>query len=306
MAGPDDAVAKPLLPQGAAMELPGRGTTFVRTVPGPPGAPTLLLLHGWTATADLNWFTCYHPLGRQFRVVALDHRGHGRGIRSRKMFRLEDCADDAMAVMDVLGIERCIPVGYSMGGPVAQLVWKRHRGRVEGLVLCATAGYFANSREEKLSFLGLSGLAAVARLTPVQARRWLTDQLYLQRKTSLWEPWAVQEASQHDWRTVLEAGRSIGGFSSREWIAEVDVPTSVVITMADHVVPVRRQVRLFESISDAEAYRVDGDHDVVVSKPERFVPTLLRAAHSVVERAAAAREMQDSPLLDVEPDTAAY
>jgi 3-oxoadipate enol-lactonase len=272
------------------MELPGRGTTFVRTVPGPEGAPTLLLLHGWTATADLNWFTAYHPLGRQFRVIALDHRGHGRGIRSRKLFRLEDCADDAMAVMDVLGIDTCIPVGYSMGGPVAQLVWKRHPERVDGLVLCATSGYFATSREEKLSFLGLSGLAAVARLTPTQAQRWLTEQFYLQRKTSQWEPWAIQEASLHDWRTVLEAGRAIGSFSSREWIADVDVPTSVVITMRDSVVPVRRQVRLFESISGAEAYRVDGDHDAVVAQPERFVPTLLRAVNSVVERVAAAND----------------
>ena len=254
------------------MELPGRGTTFVRTVPGPPDAPTLVLLHGWTATADLNWFTCYHPLGRQFRVIALDHRGHGRGIRTRKLFRLDDCADDAVAVMDVLGIERCIPVGYSMGGPVAQLLWKRHPDRVDGLVLCATAGYFATSREEKLSFLGLSGLAAVARLTPLQARRWLTEQLYLQRKSSAWEPWAVQEASLHDWRTVLEAGRSIGSFSSREWIGDVDVPTSVVITMRDRVVPVRRQVRLFEAITGAEAFRVDGDHDSVVVEARAIRP----------------------------------
>jgi 3-oxoadipate enol-lactonase len=288
------------------MELPGRGTTFVRTVPGPPGAPTLVLLHGWTATADLNWFTCYHPLGRQFRVIALDHRGHGRGIRTRKLFRLEDCADDAVAVMDVLGIERGIPVGYSMGGPVAQLLWKRHPDRVDGLVLCATAGYFATSREEKLSFLGLSGLAAVARLTPLQARRWLTEQLYLQRKSSAWEPWAVQEAGLHDWRTVLEAGRSIGSFSSREWIGEVDVPTSVVITMRDRVVPVRRQVRLFEAITGAEAFRVDGDHDSVVSKPERFVPTLIRAATSVVDRAGAARSANPSQLRDGLPDSATH
>ena len=55
----------PHLPNGAAMELPGRGTTFVRTMAGPPDAPTLMLLHGWTASADLNWFTCYGPLSRQ-------------------------------------------------------------------------------------------------------------------------------------------------------------------------------------------------------------------------------------------------
>jgi 3-oxoadipate enol-lactonase len=266
------------------MELPGRGTTFVRSLPGPAGAPTVVLLHGWTATADLNWFTCYRPLAEHYRVIALDHRGHGRGIRSRKTFRLEDCADDAVAVCDVLGIEQFIPIGYSMGGPVAQLIWQRHQQRTAGLVLCATSAYFATSREERLSFLGLSGLAAVARLTPLQARQWLTDQFYLQKKADLWEPWAINEAAMHDWRAVLEAGRAIGNFSSREWITEIDVPTSTLITMRDRVVPVRRQVRLFEAIPDAEAFRVDGDHDAVVAHAKQFVPTLLRAIRSVVER----------------------
>jgi len=277
-------VSVPPLPHGAALELPGRGTTFVRTMDGPPGAPTLLLLHGWTATADLNWFTCYHPLSERYRVVALDHRGHGRGIRSRKAFRLEDCADDAVAVCDALGIERIIPVGYSMGGPVAQLVWQRHPERVRALVLCATAPYFRNSRNERIGFIGLTGMAALARLTPLQARQWLTEQVYLQRKTEQWEPWAVQEASLHDWRMVLEAGGAIGRFDSREWLTGVDVPAAVVITMRDRVVPVRRQVRLFETIDSAEAFRVDGDHDSIASLPERFVPTLLRAVESAVER----------------------
>lgn len=281
----DDTVdGRPHLPPGAAMHLPGRGTTFVRTMQGPQHAPTVLLLHGWTASADLNWYTCYRPLSRHYRVVAIDHRGHGRGIRSKKAFQLEDCADDAMAVCDVLGIDRVIPIGYSMGGPIAQLIWQRHRDRVRGLVLCATAPYFITSREERMGFLGLSGLAALARLTPSQARQWLTEQVFLQRKTQEWEPWAIQEASLHDWRMVLEAGRAIGRFNSRDWISEVDVPTSTLITMRDRVVPLRRQVRLFESIPKAEAFRVDGDHDAVVAAADTFVPTLLRAAHSVVER----------------------
>ncbi|MFM7427598.1 MAG: alpha/beta fold hydrolase, partial [Elainella sp.] len=53
-------------------------------VAGPRGAPTVILLHGWTATADLNWFTCFEPLGEHFRVLAPDHRGHGRGLRPSK------------------------------------------------------------------------------------------------------------------------------------------------------------------------------------------------------------------------------
>lgn len=276
----------PTLPPGQTLELPGRGTTFVRMLDGPPGAPTLVLLHGWTATGDLNWYTCYEALAEQYRVIGIDHRGHGRGIRSKKVFRLEDCADDAVAVCDELGIDTVIPVGYSMGGPIAQLLWRRHPDRVQGLVLCATAGHFIASREEKLSFIGLSGLATLARVTPVQARTWLTEQLYLQRKTAEWEPWAVEEAGLHDWRAILEAGRAIGSFSSLEWLGEIDAPTSVVVTMRDHVVSVRRQLRLFEAIPGAIAFRVDGDHDAVVANADRFVPTLRRAVHSVVERSA--------------------
>lgn len=278
--------AHPPLPHGESVELEGRGTTFVRHMPGPPGAPTVLLLHGWTASMDLNFFTCFGPLAEHFGVVALDHRGHGRGIRSRKTFRLEDCADDAMAVCDHLGVEFVIPVGYSMGGAVASLVWKQHGARVPALVLCATAPFFHHTRQERLGFLSLGGLAALARVTPTQSREWLTERFYLQRKRDQWEAWAVEEAERHDWRMVLEAGRAIGRFDARPWMSEIDVPTSVIVTMRDSVVPLQRQVRWFEGIPGAEAFRVDGDHDAVVANADRFVPTLVRAVHSVLERVA--------------------
>lgn len=266
------------------MNLDGRGSVLVRCF-GRTHGPTLVLLHGWTATADLNWFRCYPDLGARYRVVAFDHRGHGAGIRTRKPFRLEDCADDVVDVMDVLGIDRFVPVGYSMGGPIAQLTWRRHPARVDGMVLCATAPFFAGRRPERLSFLGLTGLAAVARYTPEQAQVWLTQQLYLQRKSAKWEPWAVREAASHDWRTVLEAGRAIGTFASSDWIGGVDVPVSIVATTLDRVVPLRRQARLMEMIPDAHVFRVDGHHDAAVADSDRFVPALLRAVESVLRRA---------------------
>lgn len=285
----EPTVRAPWLPPGRAVELPGRGTTFIRELAGPsPDAPTVVLLHGWTATADLNWFTCYEALGETYRVVALDHRGHGHGIRSRSPFTIEDCADDTVAVCDQLGIDRFVAVGYSMGGPVALTTWHRHPARVTGLVLCATAPYFSASREERINFMGLSGLARLSRATPPRARTWLTEQLYLQRRAQNWEPWAVQQVSHHDWRMLLEAGRAIGGFSARGWLSHIDVPTSVVITMRDEIVPVRRQIRLFETIHGAEAFRVDGGHDAVVARSEVFVPALLRACASVASRTAAA------------------
>jgi 3-oxoadipate enol-lactonase len=279
-------VTAPRLPPGREITLAGRGTTFIRELPGPaPTAPTLLLLHGWTASADLNWYQSYERLAEQFHVVAIDHRGHGGGIRNRKRFRLEDCADDAAALADELGLDRFIPVGYSMGGPIAQLMWHRHPERVIGLVLCATAVKFSSSREERLGFMGLTGLAALARFAPLSARQWLTEHLFLKRKVGKWEPWAIEQVARHEWRTVLEAGRAIGGFSSRSWIGTINVPTSVIITMRDTVVSLHRQLDLFEAIEGAEAFRVDGDHDACIANADRFVPTLIRAITSVCDRA---------------------
>ena len=258
---------------------------FFREVAGPPGAPVLMLLHGWTATADLNFFPCYEALGRHFRVIAPDQRGHGRGIRSNKPFTLAACADDAAALADQLDVPTFIPVGYSMGGTVAQLMWKRHEQRVRALVLAATSGYFVSTRQERFSFLGLHGLGLLARITPTDARSRITERVYLQRKVSNWEPWAAAQLEQHDWRTILEAGGALGSFNSRDWIRTVDVPASVVVTMRDRVVPVKRQLRLFEMLPRAEAFNVDADHDAVYARADEFVPTLVRACLSAVERA---------------------
>lgn len=268
------------------MHLPGRGTTFVRELPGPsPGAPAIMLLHGWTATADLNFFALYETLGQHFRVVALDHRGHGRGIRSRKPFRLADCADDAACLAAELGIGRFVPVGYSMGGPIALLLWRRHAAAVRGLVLCSTAASFAHSRAERMSFLGLSGLGALARVTPAQARQRLTEEFFLRRKAEAWQPWAVEEASRHDFRMVLEAGHALGTFSARPWLDQIDVPSTVVITTLDQVVPTRRQERLADRVPGATVRRIDAEHDAAVSSAPHYGQLLVAAIHEVTDRA---------------------
>jgi 3-oxoadipate enol-lactonase len=293
MAGPDTElghaagvpsdVDPPGVPPGREVELP-HGTVMVRDLPGPAGAPALVLLHGWTATADLNFFRAYDALSEHFRVLAFDQRGHGTGIRSRAPVRFEDCADDVMAVADAVGLERFVVLGYSMGGAVAQLVARRHGERLLGLILVATAAHFNVHRTERLSFVGLTGLAAAARVTPAPAHRWVTGQFYLQRKTATWAPWAVNQARTNNWRMVAEAGRALGRFRSDEWLGDIGVPTAVIVTMNDEIVPVARQIKLFEAIPDAEAFRIDGGHDAAVAQPARFIRETLRATASVVER----------------------
>lgn len=286
------------LPPGRYLDLPGRGRTWIHEMAGPGHAPssrirageraeppTLFLLHGWTATGALNWFPTFHELGRSYRVITIDHRGHGRGLRTWRRFRLEDCADDVVAAADELGIDSFIPVGYSMGGPIAQLTWKRHRDRVEGLVLCATARNFKGRPGEKALFGVMASLSVAARLTPGSFQRHMTERMLLEKIDDTAEGrWAVDEMRRHDPRMIVEAGQAIGRFSSHDWIGGVDVPTASVVTEYDSVVPAHRQRRLAASIPGATVHPVRGDHTVCVVRPQNFVPALLDACDSVTTR----------------------
>ena len=112
------------------VELPGRGgSTYVTDTPGPdPHSPTIVLLHALGCTGLLTWFPSIRPLAKRFRVVTLDLRWHGQGIRSEE-FSLADCADDVAALIDLLELDDVIVAGYSMGSIVAQRVWRQHPGQ---------------------------------------------------------------------------------------------------------------------------------------------------------------------------------
>lgn len=283
----------PPLPEGGVVEVPGRGHMFVRRAAGPAGAPTVLLLHGLSASADLNWFPSFRPLSRQFNVVAVDHRGHGRGIRSRRPFRLADCADDVAGLLDVLGTGPVIATGYSMGGPISQLLWLRHRHHVAGLVLCATSTHFVRTRPgASVALNAMAGLSLAASLTPESVRRQFFDRLVSGRfEGSPLAQWAATEIRRGNPATIIQAASAVGRFDSRPWIAQIDVPTAVVVTVHDRLVAPARQLRMADAIPDATVHRVAGDHGVCVTDPARFVPMLLTGLNSVASRSAEARRI---------------
>jgi 3-oxoadipate enol-lactonase len=236
-------------------------------------------------TADLNWFPSYAPLAERFRVLALDQRGHGRGLRSWRPFRLEDCADDVAALAQVTGTDRAIIVGYSMGGPVAQLVWRRHPRLVEGLVLCATSARFVRDPGERLLFASMMGLSVAARLAPAVLSRQVAGSFTRRRLDGTSLSWAVAELDRNDPATVLQAGAAIGSYDAQAWIGSVDVPAAVVVTTEDRVVDPRHQISLASAIPGATVHPVVGDHGVCAAQPQAFVPTLVEACELVARRA---------------------
>lgn len=281
------------LPAGRMLDLPGRGRTYVIDVPGPSGAPVVILLHALATTAALSWYPSIGPLAEHYRVVAFDQRWHGRGIRSEQ-FHLADCADDAAAVADALGIDRFTIVGYSMGGAVAQLVWRKHRSRIEGLVLAATARNFRGKVTERMWF-GLTALT-MARLG---VRAWhsterrasaLPELPGLLAATDKWvSPWAMAEFRSTSAWAMLAALDDLGRFDSSAWIRRVDVPTAVIVNTRDRFIPTRRQRYLAASIPGAVSFDVDGNHAALVLGADNFVPVLLAACDSVTRRVESRR-----------------
>jgi pimeloyl-ACP methyl ester carboxylesterase len=273
------------LPPATPVSLPGRGTAFVREAAGPPGAPALILLHGVTATAALNWFGAFGPLATHFRVVAPDLRGHGRGLPARPRFRLADCADDVAALAEVLGIDRAIVVGYSRGGLVAQLVWRRHRRLAAGLVLCSTARNFRGSPLEKNLAMSLPGFATAVRLNPLWhlvGASVLGSRLLEGVDDPALARWARAEMDRTSLATVAGAFDEVAAFTSHEWLPQLDVPAAVVVTTRDSVVPPSRQRRLAAAIPQASVHQLDGDHGVCVHAPRRFGLAVRDACHAVV------------------------
>jgi pimeloyl-ACP methyl ester carboxylesterase len=279
------AAAVTALPPGRHIELPHRGTTFVRELSGPPGAPTLLLLHGWVATGGLNWYQVFAPLSEHFRVIAPDVRGHGRGVRGARVFRLADCADDCAQTLVELDTGPVIVAGYSMGGPIAQLMWRRHRDLVDGLVMCATsAGFFPDwYRRISSQAAMLAWVAAVRAGARTGALRGVPPRVYLPGSKNL-PLWFADEMSHHDWRMIVEAGHSICTYHARRWISEVDVPTAIVRTTEDRGVAPDLQLALAHAIRGATVFDVSDGH--LACAGSRFEQPFLRACFDVADRAS--------------------
>jgi 3-oxoadipate enol-lactonase len=260
------------MPPARTLLVPGRGEMFLRDTGG--DGPVVMLLHGWMVTADLNWYGAYHDLiAAGYRVLAIDHRGHGRGLRPLVPFRLRDCAADAAETLRVLGATPALVVGYSMGGAIAQLLAREYPEVAGGVVLSGTAQHWQDPESRRV-WKAMGALGLTLSLAPRSF--WRSGFRRAGIPDDQHSAWLRSELMRNSARDIPEAGRELGRFDSRAWLSSVSVPMATVITTRDELVAPVKQ-RELAAAAGGPVFEVPLGHLDLVRRTEEYNPRLLGA-----------------------------
>ncbi len=273
----------PWLPPGHTTTLAGRGEMFYRHHRhADASAPTLLLLHGWTASADLQFFTAYEALAEHFSFIAVDHRGHGRGIRTAEKFEIADAAEDAAVLLRQLNVGPVITIGYSMGGPISMLLAQSHPDLVRGLVVEATALEWKAQVAERVRWKTIHLLGPLLRshLYPRSIRWGIQRLLGRNHPTAQYVPWIASEIRRNDSFSMVQAGQSLSHYDARGWASSLGKPAASLVTTRDRLIKPRKQRALADALN-AFVVEIPADHLAAWTSPDAFAKASVELVRSV-------------------------
>jgi len=211
--------------------------------------PELLLIPG--LGADTRLFAgVIETLAATCHVIVFDPRGAGRSDKPPGPYTIEQMADDAGGLLDVLRIERAVVVGYSMGGRIALSLALDHSTRVRRLVLAATSARTPPSR--------------------ILSRRWLALEVLSRLPTP--------GDTQPRWAWECQR-RASAAYDVTARLGEIAVPTLILHGQRDHMTPLARAHEMHRTIPGSTLVEVPGGHlSLVTRQRRRFVEELNRFA----------------------------
>jgi len=142
-------------------------------VDGPDDAPPVLLSNALGSTLDM-WFPQVEQLHSTFRLIRYDTRGHGGSSVPGGEYTLEELGEDAMHVLDAVGVEEAHICGLSLGGLTAMWLGVYQPSRVRGLIVADTAARIGTNERwaERVAKARTEGMTAIADLN---MGNWFTD-----------------------------------------------------------------------------------------------------------------------------------
>jgi pimeloyl-ACP methyl ester carboxylesterase len=232
----------------------------------------VLLLHGLATNVGMNWVApglVAALVGAGYRVVAYDARGHGRSDKPHDpaLYGPSD-VDDAIRVLDQLGIDRAHVIGYSRGGGIASHLRVRHPERLRSLILggFGDSGQGTGSRERLPA--EVTDSLKEGRLGPLV--RWLT------RDITPEELALVQQASATNDMHAVAAAFQGDALHPTLTAADLDATTVPTLAVVGDLDPFREEVeRMVTNVPGVEALIIPGaSHIMAVGRPEFLTAVL--------------------------------
>ncbi len=257
---------------------------------GRKDATPVLMIQGLGADKH-GWDMQRYPLALKYRVIALDNRGAGRSDKPFGHYSLEQMADDAIAVLDAVGVERAHIVGASMGGAISQIIGLKYPERVRSLTLACTACRNHPWRRELLaSWATTATERGVGEMTK-QAARWVIGPRSFRRIVPAF-----------GWLGPLARGRTPHAFVSQvraildvddtvaDQLCEVTAPTLVLVGNQDILTPRGDSEELADRLPNAELVVISGAaHGFMVEHASTFNKVLGEFLGRVTRMQAAAK-----------------
>lgn len=258
------------------------GTQIAYEVFGRPDGEPLLMIQGLGADRK-GWVRQRQALGSRYRCIALDNRGVGGSDKPPGPYDLEVMANDAVAVLDAVGVGSAHVLGASMGGVLSQIIAVRHPERVRSLVLSCTACRHHDWRKELLdewaAVAQAQGMAAVA----PRAMRWLLGPRSVRRfrpALHVLGPMAMGGAP-HAFVAQVQAILDMDD-SLRGELHGIAVPTLVIVGSQDILTPLGDSEELASLIPDARLAVVRGGaHGFLFEQANQFNRAVLEFLRDV-------------------------
>jgi pimeloyl-ACP methyl ester carboxylesterase len=229
------------------------GATIHYTVEG-AGDSTLLLLAGLGSHAS-DWNAEFlGELTRDYKVVLVENRGIELSQTSAKSWSLRDMADDALAVLDALGVARTHVLGISMGGMIAQLLAAENAQRVAKLVLMSTSfggNEIVHSTPAAMKALGPQPGMSFGEQRRNAIKAMISNEFVVQHPEFLDEFAAKRELDPTPW-PVFQAQLEALILSDRsQLVRSIRAPTLVIHGMDDPLIPIENGRMLSQRIAAA-------------------------------------------------------
>jgi 3-oxoadipate enol-lactonase len=228
----------------------------------------ILLIHAFPLNSAM-WEDQIDALATRLRVIAPDLRGFGATARGSGTSSLDQHADDLVGLLDQLGIDKATIAGLSMGGYISFALTRRHRARIERLILADTrAG--ADSEEAR------QGREKNAQLAEAEGAGAIAAQM-LPKLLSAGAPAEVRDAV----RKIIEANDRAGLAAalramaarpdSTPLLATIDVLTLIVVGSEDALTPPSESRAMHAAIAGSRLVEIPGaGHLSNVEAPDAF------------------------------------